>query len=168
MPPTSSPNTIVGILSAFDENVDDELTFSIVGGANATLFNIFENALLRLSNAGQTGSHLEVIVRVADTTGLSSNATFLVSESCVSRPSFHVTLAGVLACLSDFFFFTLHSCRQRSSILTCTVFGDVLASNDRQCDEHWASLCCRCQHVRFDAFLHRRRCESHCVWNLWQ
>ena len=79
MPPTSSANVVVGVLVAEDIGSDEVLVYSIIGGANSTLFNIAGSSL-RLSSAGQRGNNLEVNVRVTDHGGLTYNATFSVSE----------------------------------------------------------------------------------------
>ena len=79
MPPSSTANLVFGTLSGVDINSDETFVYSIVGGANSTLFNIAGSSL-RLSNAGQRGNNLEVIVRVTDHGGLTYSATFSVSE----------------------------------------------------------------------------------------
>lgn len=77
-PPTTSSNTVVGALSAFDENLGDVLSFSVVGGADSVRFNI-SGSQLRLTFSGQRGT-LQVVVRVTDSTGLFAEKMFTIVE----------------------------------------------------------------------------------------
>lgn len=87
LPPTSSPNSVVGSLSALDYNVADSFTLSIAGGAAASLFDVVGSNLV-FRNAGQTGMPLEVVVRVTDSAGLFLDRQFFVNEGSFSLPLF--------------------------------------------------------------------------------
>ena len=77
----ATANATVGALSTTDANSGQTFTYTIVGGANALLFNI-SGALLRVTNAGQTGSGLVVTVRSTDsgTGSLFFEQTFTIND----------------------------------------------------------------------------------------
>lgn len=80
-PPTPAANTVVGTLSATDGNVNDAFSYSVTGGANASLFTVLPGtAQLVLVNAGQTGNGLAVVVTVTDSNNFSLQQAFTISE----------------------------------------------------------------------------------------
>ena len=81
--PTPSANTPVGDLWTVDANVlDTYFVYTIVGGANSSLFNIYGNTLV-LVTAGQQGDNLQVDVQSTDPEGFSFVRSLVISESLV-------------------------------------------------------------------------------------
>ena len=59
-------------------------TFSILGGANATLFSIVSGTQLIMVPAGVRGNNLTVVIGVTNSIGLKANSTFFISETDVA------------------------------------------------------------------------------------
>lgn len=83
---TSGGHTI-GVLSATDADFNDTATFTIVGGADSSLFSIFGSNELRLDDGildFEQQSSYQVTVRVTDLSGLTYDETLTVTVNNVN------------------------------------------------------------------------------------
>ena len=79
-PPTVVPGYTIGILNATSVNTGDVFSFSIVGGAHASLFQVRGSSRLQFINAGQVGTHLDVTVRVTNLAALTLDVSFEIND----------------------------------------------------------------------------------------
>ncbi len=86
----SQPHTVLGAVTASDEDKDDRLTYSIVSGNEGSRFEIDESTgMLRIGNAVpdfEQRSEFQLHLRAVDRNGLSANAQIKVSVTDTNEP----------------------------------------------------------------------------------
>jgi subtilisin family serine protease/subtilisin-like proprotein convertase family protein len=93
-----SPNAVIGLFTAVDQDVADSVSFSLVGGAGDTDNNLFVltgNTLRTTSSFDfETKNTYSLRVRATDAGGLSFEKTILVSVKDVNEQPFAVNLSS--------------------------------------------------------------------------
>ena len=79
-PPTQMSGYTIGILNATSSNTGDAFSYSIVGGANAGLFQIRGGSNLQFIYANQVGTHFFVTVRATNLAALTFDTTFEIND----------------------------------------------------------------------------------------